>query len=813
MRDVRVLELGGSVAAAYCGRLLAASGADVVLVESPAGAPIRRRQPMVVDASGVARSAFHEYLDSGKRSVVLDLEGDHGDRALRWADVVILSVDGDPHHATALRERLARVSPRTVLVALSGFGLTGPYAGWHASDLVDWASGGYLYVSGDPHRAPLQGAGPWASMVTGATAAVGAAVALFDAARSGIGQLVDVGNMEAVASAHQWSLTMYTHTGVTKQRAGLRFENYHPISIYECRDGWLMIAAPTAEQFEQLGIVCEAWELLVDESLTAPSARFERADEVDAHISPWLRRHTVDEVIAALQERRVPAARLNTFHDVLESPQLAARDVWAPRPDIGPSARVLRQPYLVDPAPDTEVGAPPAALGADTAGFLAQISAAEHEHRALPSLDLSTVRVAEFSIAWAGPLAGRFLADFGLDVVKVEHPASRGIPSEARSRHIGAPGWTWGTPADPQIRAEIFPGADPGERFWNRSGIWNKMNRGKRSLALEAKDPDGADVLERLLRDVDVVLHNFSPRGAASLGIDRSRISALSPTTITVAMTGYGLTGPMAPHFSLGPILEAYGGLDHAMGYAGGGPSRLGIAYPDAVGGIHGAYATLAALWQRAVTGAAVHVDVSQLETLVSVVGEAVLDASVTPDAPARRGNRSLDAAPQGVYQCAGDDRWLALTVTDDERWRRLIDIVGDPGLAALREATLPARIERHDDIDRAIERWALGRDVRAATVMLQDAGIAAFPAVSTADLVDDEHLRERGFLVTWDQVDVGPMTWPGYPIHFERRRYAVAGAPGLGADNGDILEALGFGPDEVAKLEAGGVVAERPPG
>ena len=106
-------------------------------------------------------------------------------------------------------------------------------------------------------------------------------------------------------------------------------------------------------------------------------------------------------------------------------------------------------------------------------------------------IDLRSVRVAEFSIAWAGPLAGRFLADVGVDVVKVEHPASRGVPSPARARLIGAPGWTWGTPADPQIRAEIFPAADPGERFWNRSGIWNKMNRGKRSLAVEAKARPG----------------------------------------------------------------------------------------------------------------------------------------------------------------------------------------------------------------------------------------------------------------------------------------------------------------------------------
>ena len=293
-----------------------------------------RRRPFVDDADGTPRSAFHEYLDAGKQSVVIDLDGPDGDVALAWADLVIVSVDGDPARATALRERLARSSPAAVVVAVSGFGLTGPYATWHTSDLVDWASGGYLYVSGDPGRPPLQGGGPWASLLTGATAAVAAAVAVIDAARTGTGQLVDVGNMEAIASAHQWSLTMFTHTGVCKQRAGLRFENYHPISIYECRDGWIMIAAPGPDRFEEVCIVCEAWDLLADEALAAPGARFERADEVDALIQPWLSAHTVDEAIEVLQERKVPAAKVNDFGDVLNAEQLAWREVWAARRDL-----------------------------------------------------------------------------------------------------------------------------------------------------------------------------------------------------------------------------------------------------------------------------------------------------------------------------------------------------------------------------------------------------------------------------------------------------------------------------------------------
>ncbi len=112
MRDLRVLELAGSAAGAYCGRLLATTGADVVLVEPPPGAPLRMLGPFLTDDAGNRRSAMHEHLDAGKRSVELDLDGPDGDAALRWADVVILTVDGDPDTAAALRQRLAELSPR-----------------------------------------------------------------------------------------------------------------------------------------------------------------------------------------------------------------------------------------------------------------------------------------------------------------------------------------------------------------------------------------------------------------------------------------------------------------------------------------------------------------------------------------------------------------------------------------------------------------------------------------------------------------------------------------------------------------------------
>jgi crotonobetainyl-CoA:carnitine CoA-transferase CaiB-like acyl-CoA transferase len=807
VRGVRVLEMAGSRAGAYCGRLFAIAGADVVVVEPPDGAPTRHLAPEVTDAEGRRRSATHEYLASGKRSVVLtDAEVDD---AFRWADLVISTFDGDPDGARARHARIAAADPSTVHVVLSGFGLTGPYASWRNSPLVDWASGGYLYLTGEPDREPLQGGGPWAAYLHGATAAIGAQAAVIHAARTGEGQLVDVGAMESVAAGHQWSLTMYTHTGAVKGRWGRRFgESFHPMGPYQTGDGeWIAVGAASRDQWDNFCITTEIVELMADDTLYSAAARFERSAEIDALVAPWLAARTADEAVAAFQANRVPASRLLDFVQVLDSEQLAARQALCPRPDIAPATRVPARPFSL--GEQSAPIAPPPAIGADTEAFTAEL-AAPGERAPRPVIDLRRTRLVEFGIAWAGPLAARTLGDLGVEVIKVEHPLSRGFGTGGNQAPDST--WRWGELAPPAIRAEVFPHAEPGERRWNRMGTWNKMNRSKRSLCLDAKPTEGVEVLQALLASADLVMHNYTPRGARSLGIDPDHLHAANDHVASVAMTGYGETGPMATHSSYGPMLEAHAGFAAATGYRGEEPLRIGLAFPDAVGGLHGAFALLAARWEQALTGAPVHVDLSQLETLLSFAGEAVLAASTTGVPPVRLGNRSEDAAPQGVYRCDGADAWVAVTVQGDAEWVALTDLLRDDGLTPLAGADRAAREAASDVIDAAIGRWTRSRPPLVAAKELQSIGVAACPAFTNRDLVLDDHLAARGFIVSWDHADVGPQRYPGSPFHFERTPVTITPTPLLGQHNRDVLTSLGYDDEAIDKLHASGVIADAPP-
>ncbi len=808
MRGVRVLELSDSIAGAYCTRVLAALGADVVSLEPADGSPLRHQGPWIpeaperpsVDPRG--RSALHEHLDYGKRSVVVEGEADR-ERLLRWADIVVSSCDGEPAAALALHARIAALNPAAVHVVTSGFGLTGPLAHWKHSPLIDWASGGQLYLTGEPDREPLSPGSPLNACLTGAAAAVGAQAAFLERTCTGEGQLVDVGAMECGAAGHQWSIVMYTHTGVVKRRWGtLLGEAFHPMALFRCRDSWVCIGAATLAQWEGFCLTLEAPDLLADERLNAPPERFERAAEIDARVQPFLQQHDAAEIVDLLQAARVPASRLLDYAETLAADHLAARGFWADVPGAA-GGKVPRAPVTLSRSDRRERPAP--ALGADTAEVLARLDA--HARRDLPRVELATKRVAEFSIAWAGPLAGRFLADLGLEVIKVEHPTGRGPALGALPE---AP-LEWGVLPDPLIRAPVYPQAEPGERRWNRSGLINKLNRGKKSLCLDAKAPGGEDVLARLLASADVVLHNFSPRGADSLGIDRASIEARRPDAVTVAMTGYGETGPLRDFGAYGPLLEAFGGVDQAMGYEGEGPMRIGVAYPDAIGGALGAAATLGAIWERAVGGGAVHVDLSQLEGLLTFAGEALVAASVEGKAPARRGNRSLDHAPHGVYPCQGDDAWVAIAVRTDAEWCALVGVVGGPELTARAELAADARLAERERIDAAISAWTAGRSAMEAASALQDAGAPACPAFTNRDLVESEHLAARGFIVTLDHPDAGPQRFPGFPLHFSRRTVTLNGPPGLGDHNAPVLSSLGYSAGEVADLVRSQTICDRP--
>ena len=399
---------------------------------------------------------------------------------------------------------------------------------------------------------------------------------------------------------------------------------------------------------------------------------------------------------------------------------------------------------------------------------------------------LAGVRVADFTWVWAGPFCTLQLAHLGAEVIRVE-TASRLCVTRLLPPF-----------------AEFKPGP-------NRSGYFNQYNQGKKSITLDLKRPEGIAVAKRLAAASDVVVENFAAGVMDRMGLGWDVLRALRRDLIMIALSGYGATGPDHDKVSYGPAQVPLSGMSSVTGYRDFPPMHVGVSYGDPTGGLHGAVAVLAALLHRSRTGEGQYIDLSQWETSMAVLPEALLAWTMNGVQPARDGNRDPDMAPHGVFRAAGEDRWLAIVVEDDAAWRRLAAVIGRPELAEdARFATLSARKAHEDELEAIVGAWTATRDAGEATAVLQEAGIGAFPAARNRDLADDPHLAARGFLVDLEHPEVGVRRHLGVPWRMANHDSSVRRpAPCLGADTDQVLrDVCGYDADEIAALRAANVLS-----
>ena len=397
-------------------------------------------------------------------------------------------------------------------------------------------------------------------------------------------------------------------------------------------------------------------------------------------------------------------------------------------------------------------------------------------------LALRGIRVLDFTWIHAGPSATRILSDQGAEVIKVESNNALSVvggPASATARGLGQ------------------------RHNWNA---------GKLSISLNMKTPEGVDIARRLVAVSDVVAENFSGRVMPSWGLDYDSIRPINPSIIMLSMSGFGRTGPWQDRVSYGQTLQAWSGFTQLTGFPNTDPSGPASAYSDAVGGMAGAQAALLALLHRARTGRGQWLDVSQFESLSSLLETLALDLSVNGKAAAatRHGNRLLHGggAPHGAYRCLGEDRWVAITVFTDEEWRVFVQVMGNPHWAGeQRFATADARERNADALDSFVESWTIKHTAEDVMALLQTAGVAAGVVQTGADLSRDPQLKERGFFRRVADHRGEYRTIESAPYKMSRTPGSVTrGAPEFAADMTYVLrELLGMSDDEVENCAISG--------
>jgi crotonobetainyl-CoA:carnitine CoA-transferase CaiB-like acyl-CoA transferase len=776
---LRVLEIGGEIAAPYATKLLCELGADVVKVEPADGDPLRTWRD----------GALFRYLNGGKQSVMADLLTDEArdwlTAAVTDADLVIesLGAGGCEEHGVAI-DSLFAANPRLALVRISDFGQDGPYVGIPTSGFTLQALGAWVSPHGVPNREPVQVGARIHEYTAGTYAAAAALSAMRSARQRGEPAVVDLSVMECLVGTLPYPMIVLDDmlsAGRPPPSA-----SYFPLpGIVRCRDGWVGINCLTGQQFVDACVMLEVEEYGPRQSEI--SAGGPLLEEFFERIQPWLDARDAQEIVELGQAFRVPTAPVGDGAMLLDYAQLRERPFFVEEDGVtmpGP-------PYRLSSTPAARHGHAPELGSAAIRGFSARCGSHSDPQRAEnpQRLPFAGLKVVDLGTFWAGPYCTMYLGSLGAEVIKVE---STRRPDGFR-----------------------FSGAVPemGDDWYERGGIFAAVNLNKRDVTLELSNDEGRALFLKLIEGADVLLENFSARVIEQFGLDYADLRAVRPDLVMVRMPGFGLEGPWRDYVGWAMVIEQATGMASVTGPPEVPMHPGGLA--DPVIGMHAAVALQAALEHRDRTGEGQRIEVAQLETGANVTAELVIEWSARGEAVPRDGNREAGVAPQGVYACRAETpipEWVAITVADDEQWLAFAAAIGrdDWGRdVALR--TLDGRRARHDDLDEGIDAWTQHRSPHKVIAALRPLGIPVATVLQVPRMYSDPQLNARGWFVDLDHATAGRRRYPGWPMRFSfadvHHRF---GAPTLGQHNHEILRELGCTDADITQLEARGVIGTR---
>ena len=792
---IRVIEVGEGKALGHAGKLLRDLGAEVIKIEPPGGDALREYGPFPSDEPDPANSGMFIFLNGGKQGSRLDIEAADGREALAslldGADVLLHSFQPAAAKRLGLEpEGLLERYPRLIVSAVTPFGSTGPYAEWRGYAIQAHSGSTVARRIGDPEREPLTSPLDQAEIQHGAVhIAVATVLALVHRNRTGRGQFVDVGVMEAVAVAiagNSTPMQVYADAQpaiLPAKRRGRVFAG-GPWGVFAARDGDMAVITLLDRQWrtflEYLGDPEWGNDPRFDKVQGAVMRERSEEDrqELHRHLQDSFRERTVAEVWEFTQRARISFHPVHSVGQVVESDHMQERGFLVAAPGPHPPLRVPGAPYRMSVTPWASPGPPPALDETPASGWTSEPVAPPEPRVDAGSLPLEGVRVIDLGQVWAGPLLGRYLADYGTDSIQVD------------------------TASRPRNPVGTMDQSSPLR--------WENTFRNRRSVQLDLKTPKGVELFKGLLGTADVMIDNFTPRVLPNFGLNYEDLAAEFPQLIIAALSAAGRTGPWSDVLSYGPSLTGLYGVKSVNGYPEDGVVMEDASDLDPIAGTYGMLAIMAALHHRDRTGEGQMIEIAQGEAGFIAATEAVIEHVWNGRDMGPQGNLHRVLAPHGIYPCAGDDRWIAIACGSDEEWSALARTAGHPEwLEQEQFRTAAGRRASRAELDAAIGGWTAPEDDKALTQRLQAAGIAAIPAMAVSDMVADPHHSHRREHV--ELTESAPMTkvLNGSAWHLSAAPPRVRRpVPDPGQHNEEVFgEVLGLSSQEVGSLQEEGVI------
>ena len=390
----------------------------------------------------------------------------------------------------------------------------------------------------------------------------------------------------------------------------------------------------------------------------------------------------------------------------------------------------------------------------------------------MSALPLEGIRVADFTQVAQGPFATLLMAQMGAEVIKIETAG--------------------------RVEGPRDPLAGAGRNF------------SKKSVTLNLKVPEGLETLKELVKISDLVMENYATGVMERLGVGYEDLKKVKPDIIMLSSQGLGRTGDLRNAVSYYAEVQNFAGISHLAGYKDGKMGTVQSIWGDHLTAMLLIYAVLAALRHRKETGEGQYIQVCMAENLIASIPEALLDYSVNGRDPGPQENADASFTPYGTYRCQGEDKWVAISVTDEDRWKAFCRATGHPEWAEDDRFADPlSRWHNRDELDKLVTEWTMGRTDYEAMHVLQAAGVPAGATLNGAGMAYDPHLNERGMFVQIGERDDGrPNMHVGQPWHLsDVPQPLYKPVPIMGADNDYVLkDLLGMSEKEIDQLRAVGV-------
>jgi crotonobetainyl-CoA:carnitine CoA-transferase CaiB-like acyl-CoA transferase len=775
-----VVDVSTGIAGAYCTKLLADGGADVVKVEAPEGDPLRRWSASGAEIPDGDDGALFSFLACSKHSVVADpqTDADFVNALLADADAVVWSRGSVIADAFTPAE-MHRVHPYLTVTAITPFGLEGPWKDRPATEftLQAWSGGIVGLGRGSADRAPVFVGGQVGDYLAGAYASA----ATMASRMRGAGELIDLSMLEVQILGLTYYPVSYFEMLGRPWRDARRLT---VPGIARAKDGLIDIGCGTAQQWFDLCAMTGHQDWIDEES---PLSITEQANEKSDELYAWVESQTVDEIRDLATAFRIPNAPVANGANIESLDHFQARGSFIANPRDGFSQP--GPPYRLQPA-QLRPPQPAPRLGEHTDRYR-QRGRRNRDTPSTPSFE--GLRVLDMTTFWAGPSCTHMLAMLGAEVIHVE--------STRR-------------PDGTRLIAGIPITED---QWWEKSPIFSGLNTNKKGLTLDLQSAAGRELLMRLIATCDVIVENFTPRVLDQIGLDFAAVQAVRPDAIMLRMPGFGLDGPWRDNPAFAYVIEAASGVSWLTGYPDRNPYEpYSVGDPNA--GVHALNAMLLALEHRRRTGQGVHVEAAMVDAALNVAAEQVIEYSAYGALLQRAGNRGPTAAPQNLYhtneidEFGRRDCWVAIAVATDQQWADLCDALERPDWVT-DFSTAEARCAHHDLIDEHLNAWCEGRSGDDIVEALWSCGVPVAKVMQPHRQSELPQLAARGFFEDVEH-PVNPRT-PHSTLPFTSSRgpekLHQRPAPLLGQHNHEVLSELGLSDEDIDELEAHGVIGTAP--